>query len=326
MRAARSFLMPESAAPREGRYVKIAPDSKGRGILLVLLAAACWSTSGIFISLAVEESGISPVGLAFWRDFGTFLCLLLGLSVVRPALLRVKRRDVPWLAATGAVSIGLFHFLWNTTVLVNGVSISTVAQSTAPIFVTLMAWLLWKEPLTRQKLLAIALAAAGIGLISGVSNLRQLHVTTFGLGVALAAAVAYGSFSLFAKKLIGHYNPWTVLVYVFGFASLALLPFQLGARIPWPIPPGAMVSYASLVLLTTVSGFGLYTTGLRRLQASIASITANTEVPFAALLSYSILGERLDRWQVLGAILVVGGVSMVSIPQRQAKPIPESGP
>lgn len=303
--------------------MKMAERPKGRGILLVLLAAACWSTSGIFISLAAAGSGISPVSLAFWRDIGTFICLLLGLGIIRPGLLRVKRKDVPWLAAAGATSIGFFHFLWNTTVLVNGVSVSTVIQSTAPIFVTLMAWLLWKEPLTRQKVLAVALAAAGISLISGIYSLEQLRVTVFGLGVALAAAITYGSFSLFAKKLVGSYSPWTVLVYEFGFASLALLPFQWSARTPWPVPAEALASYAGLVLLTTVSGFGLYTTGLRQLQASVASITANTEVLFAALLSYSILGERLDSWQVLGAVMVVCGVSLVSLPQRQTLPIPQ---
>jgi drug/metabolite transporter (DMT)-like permease len=301
--------------------VKTVERPKGRGILLVLLAAACWSTSGIFISLAAAGSGITAVGLAFWRDLGTFLCLLLGVGIIRPGLLRVKRKDVPWLAAAGATSIGFFHFLWNTTVLVNGVSISTVIQSTAPIFVTLMAWLLWRDPLTRRKILAVSLAAAGISLISGIYSLEELRITIFGLAVALAAAIAYGSFSLFTKKLVGSYSPWTVLVYEFGFGSLALLPFQWTTRTPWPIPAEALASYAGLVLLTTVSGFGLYTTALRRLQASVAAITANTEVLFAALLSYSILGERLDSWQVLGAVMVVGGVSLVALSQRQAPPI-----
>jgi drug/metabolite transporter (DMT)-like permease len=303
--------------------VKSAERPNARGIFLVLLAAACWSTSGIFISLAVAKSGISSVGLAFWRDFGTFACLAVGLGILRPSLLRVNRKDLPWLAAAGATSIGLFHFLWNTTVLVNGVSISTVIQSTAPIFVTLMAWLLWREALTRQKIMAVSLAAFGISLISGVYSLEHVRLTVFGLGVAVSAAIAYGSFSLFTKKLVGSYSPWTVLVYEFGFGSLALLPFQWSAGIPWPMPSEAMIPYAGLVLLTTVTGFGLYTTGLRRLQASVAAITANTEVPFAAVLSYTILGERLDSWQVLGAVMVVIGVSLVSLPQRQSVPQPD---
>jgi drug/metabolite transporter (DMT)-like permease len=293
--------------------------SKMIGLLLVVAATACWSTSGIFINWVVDGSGISPVGLAFWRDITTFTFLLLGLAIVRPELLRVKRADLPWIAAMGAFSIGLFHVLWNTAVLVNGVSVATVIQCNAPIFVTVMAWLLWREPLTPLKILAILIAGVGIVLIARLDNLTQSDITIYGLVIALLSAIAYGSFSLFGKKLSASYSSWTILLYVFGFASLALLPFQLiGRSAPWPVPTNTLLSFLALVLFTTISGFGLYTTGLRRLQASIASITSNTEVPFAAVLSYFILGERLDLLQVIGAILVVGGVVLVSLPRRKA--------
>jgi drug/metabolite transporter (DMT)-like permease len=73
--------------------------------------------------------------------------------------------------------------------------------------------------------------------------------------------------------------------------------------------------YAGLILLSTISGFGLYTAGLRHLQASVAAIVATTEVAFAAVVSYIALGERLDGWQILGAILVVGGVVLLSWPR-----------
>jgi drug/metabolite transporter (DMT)-like permease len=80
--------------------------SKGIGLLLVVLATVCWSTSGLFISLIVSGSGISPWGLAFWRDLGTFTCLLVGMLLLGSReRLRVKRRDLPWLAAMGAISI-----------------------------------------------------------------------------------------------------------------------------------------------------------------------------------------------------------------------------
>jgi uncharacterized membrane protein len=77
---------------------------------------------------------------------------------------------------------------------------------------------------------------------------------------------------------------------------------------------GAVRSFVALLLVTTIMGFARYTAGLRHLQASVAPIAANAEVPFAAFLSYMILGERLDQWQVLGAFLIVGGVTLVSPP------------
>lgn len=293
-----------------------APASANRllGFLLVIAATICWSTSGIFINYVTSGSQLTPVGLAFWRDLATFLVLASALSLVRPGLLRVKRKDIPWLAAMGALSIASFHVLWNTSVLMNGVSISTVIQCNAPVFVTLMAWLIWKEPLTPVKILAILLAFIGIVLISRLDQLAGMEITLVGLAIALGSAILYGSFSLFGKKLAGSYNTWTILTYVFGFAALALAPFQFFQPNPLPASQLAVGSFAGLVLLTTVAGFGLYTSGLGKLQASVASITSNSEVAFAAILSYLLLGERLDGWQILGAVLVVGGVSLLSLP------------
>jgi DME family drug/metabolite transporter len=297
--------------------------SRGWGLLylscrwhgLVMLATACWSTSGLFISLIASSSAISPWGLAFWRDLGTFTCLLVGMALFRPDLLRANHRDLPWLAAMGAISIGLFHVLWNTAVLINGVSVATVIQSNAPIFVTVMAWLLWRELLTWRKIGAIVLAFVGTILISRLDGLGATQITLVGLLVGLGAALTYGTLSLFGKKLVSDYNPWTILVYIFGFGALTLLPFQIRTATPWPLPPTIVSWFTGLVLLSTISGFGLYTTALRRLQASVAAIVATTEVPFAAMVSYVALGERLDGWQVLGAVLIVSGVILLSWPQ-----------
>ena len=284
------------------------------GVALVVLATAFWSTSGIFISWVSHGSGINAVGLAFWRDLGTFVALLVGLATFRPQALHVKPRDLPWLAAMGILSIGFFHVTWNMSVLINGASVATVIQSNAPIFVTLVGWVIWREPLAWRKFVAVGLAIAGTVLIARLDNLDGSHVTFLGLLVGLVAAIAYGGFSLFGKKLSGDYNAWTILLYVFGFATLVLLPFQSQSSFPWPLDLLVLRNYAALVLLTTITGFGLHTAALRYLQASVAAIAANTEVPFAAALAYFLLGERLDGWQILGAALVISGVVLVSLP------------
>lgn len=286
------------------------------GLALVVLATACWATSGIFINWVISGSGISAVGLAFLRDLSTFLLLVIGLGLFRPALLKVKRQDLPWLAAMGALSIGAFHALWNTNVMLNGASVATVIQCNAPIFVTLMAWMIWREPLTSRKIIAIGMALVGTVLIARLDKLSGMQITLLGLTVGLFSAITYGTFSLFGKKLSGSYNSWTILIYTFGFGTLTLVPFQIGRSIPWPLDAPVIGNFTALILLPTILGFGLYTMGLSRLQASIASITATTEVPFASFLAYFALGERLDFWQIAGALFVIAGVILVSLPRR----------
>lgn len=293
----------------------------GWGLLMVIAATVCWATSGIFITLVADGAGLSAIGLAFWRDIGTFSALFLGLLLARPAMLRVRRPDLPWLAAMGAISIGIFHVMWNTSVLLAGVSIATVLQSNAPILVTLMAWLLWREPLTGRKIGAIVLAFAGTLLISRIDGLGNLQVSPLGFLAGLGAAITYSTLSLFGKKLRGDYSAWTMLTYAFGFGALVLLPFQIGATLPWPLPWDVLAAYAALIFLPTIGGFALYTSSLKYLPASVASIAATMEIPFAAVVGYIFLLERLDGWQILGAVLVVGGVVLLSWPRQRGRPV-----
>ncbi len=292
---------------------------RGLGIALVILASMFWSTSSTLINLINQGSQISAVSLAFWRDLSTFLTLLLGILIFRPRLLRIKRADLPWLLAMGAISIGLFHVLWNTSVVLLGASIATVIQSNAPIFVTIMAWLLFKEPLNWRKLTAVALAVGGTILCAGIINTSGQQITFLGLIAGLIGAIAYGSFALFGKRLAGNYSPWTILVFIFAFATILLLPFQFSQPLPWPIAPRVLTFFIILILVSTIGGFGVFTTSLNYLQASVASITATSEIVFAVILAYIALNERLDTWQILGSLLVICGVILVSLPNGRKR-------
>jgi len=79
---------------------------------LVILAALCWSTAGVFINGTMQGGGVTPLSLAFWRVAVTFACLLIALLFFRRDLLRVARRDLPWLAGMGALAMGTFQVLW----------------------------------------------------------------------------------------------------------------------------------------------------------------------------------------------------------------------
>ena len=287
--------------------------SKLSGILLVITATACWGTSGIFIHYIVQKSGLSAVGLAFWRDLISSVVMLAGILITRPKLLIVKKKDLPWLIGMGVISIGAFHVFWNNSVLMLGASLATVIQCNAPIFVTIMARILFKEQLTIQKIIAIGLAVAGTILVAGLINEGNWSITARGLWIALSSAITYGSLSLFGKKLSTEYNSWTIMFYIFSIGTLSLFLFQSGKPDPWPTGSGILGWVLGFVLMSTILGFGLYTKALSILPASTASITATAEILFASVLAYFILGEQLGLWQILGALLIISGVVLVSL-------------
>lgn len=283
------------------------------GILMVIIATVCWATSGIFINLIIRESGLSAVGLAFWRDLTTAILLFLGILITKPKLLMVKKNDLPWLIGMGAISIGIFHIFWNKAVVMLGASLATVVQCNAPIFVTILAWFLFREKITLRKIIAMILAAAGTILVSGISSVGDWKIAPIGLLIALGSAITYGSLSLFGKKLSGDYNAWTIMFYIFTFGTITLFIFQLGTPEPWPAGTGIIPWFVFFVLISTITGFALYTMALKKLPASIASITATSEILFASIMAYIFLHERMDLWQIAGAVLIISGVVLVSL-------------
>lgn len=287
------------------------------GYLAVLAAAALWGTSGIFVKLIVDSSNVSATALAFWRDISTFTVLLTGGLLFNRRKLRVKRVDLPWLAGMG-VSLGIFHVGWNLGVVLNGAAVTTVQQAAMPAIVAVVAWFIWQEPLTWRKILAIILTFVGTVLVSGVAESGQTEFTTAGLLVGLGVPIFYAGWNLFGKKLRSGYDALVVLTYAFGFATLVLLPFQFFIIQPFPVPPITYLWFAGLIFGATLGGFVTYLFSLGRLQASVASILAMSEIAFVAVYAYFLLGERMTLTQIVGTILVVSGV--VILFRRRKRP------
>ncbi|MFW6115809.1 MAG: DMT family transporter [Chloroflexota bacterium] len=298
------------------------------GYVAVLAATACWGTSGVFVKLILADQQVSALALAFWRDLATFLVLLIGLRLLRPAWLTVKRRDLLWFAALGA-AIGVFHIVWNLAVFLNGAAVATVQQAAMPAIVALLAWLIWREPLTRRKVLAIILTFVGTIFVSGVLVLGQTDITLAGFLVGVATPTMYAGWNLLMKQIRGAHNSFTTLTCGFGFAALVLLPVQFFTPQPASVSPALGLHFTGLILLATVGGFSIYTFALGRLQASVATILAMAEIPVVALYAYVLLGERMTAEQIFGSFLVVGGVLMLyrrrSRPRSVPAPRPDTG-
>jgi drug/metabolite transporter (DMT)-like permease len=212
--------------------------------------------------------------------------------------------------------LGAFHVFWNLGVFLNGAAVATVQQAAMPAIVAVVAWFLWRELLTWPKIMAIGLTFTGTVLVSGPDALGRTELTLSGLLVGLGIPISYATWTLLGKKVRATYNPFTLLTYAFGFAALVLLPFQFFTPQPWPVPLSAGLWFAGLIVVSTITAFSMYTFALGRLPASVVSILAMSEIAFVAVYAYFLLDEQLTASQILGAVLVVGGVLLLSWRRR----------
>lgn len=289
-------------------------SSSWRGYLYVVIAAVLWSTIGLLVRGLYEQYGVSALTIAFLRAGVGALVMVVVLGLTRRAWLRVARRDWWFFMLYGALGISAFYWLYAQAIIQTGVTLAVVLLYTAPAFVTLIAWRVWGEVLNARKSIALILAFGGCALVARAYDPTQWSVNGVGIVFGLGAGFTYALFTLFGKAVVKTYSPFTVLTYQLGFGALFLLPFQQTTELMGVGQhPSAWGYVIGLVLGPTLGAIGFFTTGLRSVPASNASILATIEPVMASVLAFVLLGERLEWLQMFGGAMVVSGAAVLSL-------------
>ena len=286
------------------------------GAALVVTAAAAWGMSGIFVTIILKNSEGTSVSLAFWRDLAAFITLLLFTILTNPRNLKIERKDLPWLIAMGFF-LGGFHIFYNKSVMLNGAAVTTVLQAAMPAVVTMSAFYLWKEELTREKIVSMIIIFVGTVMASGINVFALEQTNTAGLMAGFTVPLFYAGWSLCGKNLVSKYGATACLTIAFGVASVMLLPFQPFTSHPMPLNQTIVFTFCGLVAISTFGAFTLYLLGMKYIQAGTASIFVMSEILFAGAYAWFLLGERLTLVQVLGSLLVISGVAWLAASKIQ---------
>ena len=282
------------------------------GYAAIMGAATLWGTLGIFFHFLVTVHGLTALEVAFFRaGFGAVLLAGI-LALWRPALLRVRLRDLPFFVAFGLLGVAALFVVYTNAVRLTSIATAAVLLYTAPAWVTIIAWPAFGERLTRVKLLALGLVLAGCAMVSGAYNLANLRFQSAGIISGLASGLAYGLYTLLSKHAVRSYSPWTVMFYALGIGALFLLPFQSLPRLVAAIrQPGTWVWLSGLAVGPTLGAYLLLGWSLQRLPASVVSIIATMEPVVAAILAWVILGQALAVPQVIGGGAVIASVVLL---------------
>ena len=284
------------------------------GFLAVGVAASIWGTLGFFAKILYAEGVSFEALVAVRASVGWAAMLLFVLLTWGVRSRRVTGRDFLFLVPLGLVGIGAFYLLYFFTVRESTVGTAAILLYSSPAFVALLAWIFLKETLGPLRLLALALTFGGIFLVVGGYEPGALEVSLPVLATGLLSGLTYGLYSILGKPLAGHLEPAIILSYALGFGSVLLV---LAALPTFHTLVGlSSSSYALLVMLAVVHtalAFGLYTVGLKRLDAGQAAIVATVEPVVAGAIGVVLLGEELTALKVIGALLVLAGAALAQV-------------
>ncbi len=292
---------------------KILKPGQLAGALAIMLAALLWSLDGMFWR---PQFYILPASLVvFWEHFLGFIVLSPFLYIYRAKIKTLSRKSwaaVFWISLFGGL-IGTIYITKAFFAAMDGeVSFATVVilQKLQPVFALLLARLVLKEKLPRTFYLWAALAIiASYVLAFGQNGLNVMAIDWRHNAALFAfiAAFAFGSSTVFGKRIANHLDYKAVAALRFGLTSvlaLILIVISGTAGLTQTISSG---QWQLLVIIVLTSGAGamfIYYFGLRRLSASAATIL-ELFWPFSALILDYIFNDSYLNWAQSLAFLVL---------------------
>lgn len=277
------------------------------GYLFIALAAVLWGSLGV-VSRLILERGVEPLELSFWRAM-----LAGGLFAAHATWrgkVRVERGDYPVLAAFAVVGVSVFYLSYLFAVRAGGAALAALLLYTAPAWVAVASALWLREPMTRAKMIALALTLVGVACVAlGARDAAAgVRIGAAAIGWGLLSGVAYASYYLFGKRYFVRYEAPTLFMYVLPLGALVLLPGiqftpKSAATWGWILFVGFVPTYLALQL---------YEAGLKRVEATRAVTIATLEPVVASALAYLVWGEAWGRLGLAGAVLVLTGVLVMA--------------
>jgi drug/metabolite transporter (DMT)-like permease len=277
----------------------------------IVLAAFLWGIIGLFVT-RLYGLGFTPVQVVAVRALSaSFFLVTYALFLKRPAL-KIRPADSKYFVGTGVFSFALFNWCLFSAIRQTTLSVATVLLYTAPAFVILLSRLFLKEALTLRKGSALAATVTGCALVVGLLPGTGAMVSPEGLALGVGAGFFYALYTLFAKYALRKYEAFTVTLYTFLFAALAVTPLgDLPAAVPLLLQSPAWLYIFGLGFLSTMLAFLLYTKGLSGVAPGQAAIIATLEPVVASLVGVWVFKEELSGWQYAGILLVISAVVLV---------------
>ena len=283
-----------------------------KGILFMLLSAMIASLSGAVAKMLSDT--MDPIEIVFYRNFLGVLIILYTLKKV-PVSINTSKLHLLFLRGVfGAVAMLLFFY----TIANIPLGEAVILNKTSPFFVTILAYYLMKEAISRNTIIALIIGFIGITLIIKPFSIEISIDHIFGVLGGFFAAAAYATI----KKIKDIYDARIIMLSFTCIGTiLPLLLFLFTPYVNFQIHTDPFVwSLIVLMALASTASQWLLTRAYSLSPASIIGVVGYSSIPFAV--GYGlILGDSLpDFLTFIGITLIVlGGILVSKKPSKSSK-------
>ena len=269
---------------------------------MLIASMSIFGTLGIFVRNIPVSSG----ELALYRAVLAILLISAYLLMTKQKIpFANMKKEFPLLLASG-VAIGINWILLFEAYKYTTVSVATLSYYFAPVIVTLVCPILFKEKLTKKQFICFFMSTVGLVLITGLGEVGG-GKDFIGILFGLSAAAFYATVILlnkFIRNVEGIHR--TLLQFI--AAVVTLVPYVL---LTGGVTLGNLngFGWANLLivgLIHTGVTYCMYFSSLKELPGQKAAILSYIDPLVAVLISVTILGESMTLWQVIGGMLILG--------------------
>ncbi|RBY86779.1 DMT family transporter [Blastococcus sp. TF02A-26] len=297
----------------------------GVGLGLALLSAATFGTSGAFAG-SLLEAGWTPGAAVTVRVVLAALVLTpVALVLLRGQLGRL-RRDAGTVTVYGVAAVAGAQLCYFNAVQHLSVAVALLLEYSGALLVVGWLWLRHGQRPRALTVAGAAVAVAGLALVLDLFSGADLDPVgvLWGLGAAVGLATYFVLSAGKDDALPPLVVAWGGLavggVVLAGAGALGVLPLAaprisvvlLDQEVSWLVP------VLGLSLLAAVVAYVTGVIGARLLGAKIASFVGLTEVLFAVLFAWLLLGQGLTPWQLIGGLLVLCGIGLVQVDEMRS--------
>ena len=286
---------------------------RATGVALVIGSACCFGTLGVFGKLAYRLGLTTPQLLSY--RFGLAAILLwVAAMILRQGL--PPRRSLVGLALMGGAGyvgqsgsyFSALHFIPAST--------NALLLYTFPVVVTLLATVLFHEPLGWLKLGAVGLAFLGTVLVVE-AQLRA--AAPIGIALGLGSAAFYSGYILYGSRLLPGLPPVSATAMIMTSAAVVWTAYAtINGQLAVDWTPSRLLLIASFAVVGTTIPVLTFILGLRLLGPSRAAILSTFEPASTVLLAVIILGESANPIQYVGGALILASVVLLEGPGWRA--------
>lgn len=225
----------------------------------------------------------------------------------------MSRRTVGVSALAGvffAADLVTFHIV----VDLMGAGLATVMGNLQVVIVAIAAWLVLGERPRREVFVAIPVMLAGVVLISGVLDAAAFGADPrTGVLIGLVTALAYSGYLLVIRRASPDHRPAGPVAIASAVTGLLAGLFGAATGTLGPVPgPAALASLVAYGVVSQSLGYLAIQAALPRLPAVISSVLLLVQPVATLVLGGALLGEDPSGFQLLGVVLVVGGIALAT--------------